>query len=97
MAVRQSWLKDRIRHPRALEIPLLAFLIVSALSVVLAYALLRHRRGEIERESALVAASVANEMSSQLSARVLALVRMAWRLEVLGPPPTAEWEADAQL
>lgn len=97
MAGRWSWLKSRFRHPRALEIPLLTFLIVSAFSVLLGYALLQHRRREIEREAALVAASVANEVSSQLSARMLALVRMAWRLEVMGPPAVQEWETDVQL
>jgi len=97
MAGRGSWLKSRFRHPRALEIPLLTFLIVSALSVFLGYTLLQHRRGEIEREATLVAASVANEVSSQLSARTLALVRMAWRLEVVGAPAVQEWETDVQL
>jgi len=97
MADRGSWLKRRFRHSRALEIPLLTFLIVSALSVFLGYTLLQHRRREIEREAALVAASVANEVSSQLSARSLALVRMAWRLEVIGPPAVQEWETDVQL
>lgn len=97
MAGRWSWLKGRFRHPRALEIPLLTFLIISALSVFLGYTLLQHRRREIERETALVAASVANEVSSQLSTRSLALVRMAWRLEVMGPPAVQEWETDVQL
>ncbi|MGH9787422.1 MAG: PAS domain S-box protein [Candidatus Acidiferrales bacterium] len=97
MAGRWSWLKGRFRHPRALEVPLLTFLIVSAFSVFLGYTLLQHRRREIEREAALVAASVANEVSSQLSARMLALVRMAWRLEVMGPPAVQEWETDVQL
>ncbi|MCI0402873.1 MAG: PAS domain S-box protein [Acidobacteria bacterium] len=92
-----SWLKQRFPRPHALQIPLLAFLVVSAFSVLLGYTLLQHSRNEIKRESALVAASVANEVSSQLSARTLALVRMAWRLEVMGSPPAEEWETDAQL
>jgi len=97
MADPSSQPKGRFRRTRALEVPVLTFLIVSALSVFLGYTLLQYRRSGIERQSALVTASVANEVSSQLSARILALVRMAWRLEVLGPAPAEEWEADAQL
>jgi PAS domain S-box-containing protein len=89
--------KGRVSRFRALQIPLLTFLVVSAFSVLVGYTLLEHRRSEIERESEQGAASVANEVSSQLSARILALVRMAWRLEVLRPPTAEEWEADAQL
>jgi PAS domain S-box-containing protein len=89
--------KGRSSRFQALQIPLLTFLLVSAFSVFVGYTLLEHRRSEIERESEQGAASVANEVSSQLSARILALVRMAWRLEVLRPPTAEEWEADAQL
>ncbi len=92
-----SQVKGRGSRFQALQIPLLTFLVVSAFSVLIGYTLLEQRRSEIERESEQGAASVANEVSSQLSARILALVRMAWRLEVLRPPTADEWEADAQL
>lgn len=91
------WVKEMLRRPQLLQVPVTAFLIVSAFSLAAGYGLQQNRRSEIERETALAAASAANELSSQVSARVLALVRMAWRREVMGSPRAEEWETDVQL
>ncbi|MBI2956732.1 MAG: PAS domain S-box protein [Acidobacteria bacterium] len=56
-----------------------------------------NERANSERETTLAAESVAHEIETQMMSRLLVLVRMAWRWEVVGAPAQQEWETDAQL
>jgi len=80
-----------------LWIPVVVSLVVALLSFLLWRALKADQLAESQREATLASASATNEIAAQINSRMLALVRIGWRWEVVGTPTQQEWETDAYL
>lgn len=70
---------------------------VASLSVYIWWALIQQEQAQIEWTTQLQAASVKNELTAQMDARLQALHRMAKHWEVSGQPSQTLWGADAEL
>lgn len=77
--------------------PFLVGIVILAASIMLWNALYKGDQAHELRYLKLKADSVKHEINSKMTSRILALVRMARRLEDKGMPSQAEWEADARL
>ena len=80
-----------------LWIPVVVGLVVALLSFLLWRELKADQQAESQREATLALASVTNEVAAQINSRVLALVRIGWRWEVVGTPSQQEWETEAYV
>lgn len=70
---------------------------ISAATLLLWQGLLADERSQIQQMMQAESSKVKTQFTTQLNARISALVRMSKRWEIRGGTPKPEWEADAQI